>query len=183
MKLFKVITLVLIQALVFSKMIDLKSKDISWIGDKVIGNGHSGVVKIKKGSLNIKDGVLGNATIVADMNTIRTTDIEGEWALKLDAHLKNDDFFSVNKFPESKLAVRDSVKLVEGANKVRATLFIKDKKDEIILLVKKKGSNLDVNFEFDRTKFGVKYNSTNFFKGLGDKAIKDKVRMSFKLKI
>jgi polyisoprenoid-binding protein YceI len=183
MKSLKIMALVLLQALAFGKSVDLKSQDISWVGDKVIGDGHSGIVKIKKGSLDISKGLLKKTTITVDMNTIKTTDMTGEWALKLDGHLKNDDFFAVNKFPESKLVISKDVKLKEGTNKIKAKLFIKDKSGDITLIVNKKKSNLVVNFEFDRTKYGVKYSSPNFFKGLGDKAIKDIVKMSFKTKL
>ena len=36
---------------------------------------------------------------------------------------------------------------------------------------------------FDRTKFGLKYGSGSFFKGLGDKAINDQVDVEFKIAI
>lgn len=183
MKSLKVLGLVLLQVLAFGKTVDLTSKNINWLGDKVIGDGHSGIVKIKKGSLDVSNGVLKKTTITVDMNTIKTTDMSGEWALKLDGHLKNDDFFSVNKFPESKLVVSKDTKLVEGVNKVKAKLFIKDKSGDVTLVINKKKSDLKVNFEFNRTKFNVKYNSPNFFQGLGDKAIKDVVKMSFETKL
>jgi polyisoprenoid-binding protein YceI len=183
MKSLKITFIALIQAVVFAGTVDLKSKDIKWVGDKVIGDGHSGIVKIKSGKLDFEKKTLKKTTIIVDMHTIKTTDITGEWALKLDGHLKNDDFFSVNKFPESKLVLAKDVVLKEGLNKVKVKLQIKDKSHDVTLDVQKNKKSLSVSFKFDRTKFGVKYNSTNFFQGLGDKAIKDTVKMSFQTKL
>ena len=117
------------------------------------------------------------------MNTIKTTDMSGEWATKLDNHLKNEDFFNVTKFAESKLVLANDVKLKEGLNKVKAKLFIKEKSGDITLDIQKNKKDLSVSFTFDRTKFDVKYNSPNFFQNLGDKALKDIVKMSFKTKL
>lgn len=180
---FKVLLLALTQVFVFAKTIDLASKEIKWTGDKVIGDGHYGIVKIKSGKLNIDNGELKKTTVVVDMKTINTTDMTGEWAQKLNGHLMNEDFFAVNKFPESKLVLAKDVKLNDGDNKVKAKLTIKNVTQDVTLNIKKEKNALHVKFEFDRTKFGVKYNSTNFFQGLGDKAIKDIVKMSFQTKL
>ena len=72
--------------------------NLTWKGQKAIGDSHAGNIKIKSGNIIIdKEGtVVGN--IIIDMTTINNTDQEGEWKSKLEGHLKSDDFFSVDTY-------------------------------------------------------------------------------------
>ena len=73
--------------------VDSEKSIVKWKGSK-ISESHEGVVSIQKGVLVIDHGVLRGGQFAIDMNTITTTDIEYERGKKrLDAHLRNDDFF------------------------------------------------------------------------------------------
>ena len=80
--------------------VNAKSSTIKWTGSKSYES-HEGIVNIKKGILNINHGTLVGGQISIDMNSIHTTDMETRLNKKLDNHLKDEDFFNVEKIPRS----------------------------------------------------------------------------------
>ena len=74
--------------------VDTAASKVVWTGTKVTGK-HTGTVNIKSGSLTVDNGALTAGNVVLDMNSISSTDLEGEYKEKLDGHLKADDFFGV----------------------------------------------------------------------------------------
>ena len=78
--------------------IDLDNTKISWVGRKVTGE-HTGTVNLSKGWVIVENDTLKSGLLVFDMNSIINTDIESpEWKLKLENHLKNEDFFRCGFF-------------------------------------------------------------------------------------
>lgn len=163
--------------------IEPKESTVKWLGEKVAGK-HFGKVKVKAGAFQLEGNDLVGGRVLIDMTSITVDDIENkEWNGKLVAHLKNDDFFSVDKHKEAILLVKNAMMAKGGGYDVNGELTIKgvtkpimfkvklDKKDKV---VKAKGS-----FTFDRTLYGIKYNSGKFFSELGDKMIKDQVKVDF----
>ena len=63
--------------------------------------------------------------------------------------------------------------------KLDGSLTIKGKTEPVSLKYTQKGKSYTGTLKFDRTKFGIKYGSGNFFKGLGDKMIYDEVTVEF----
>ena len=45
------------------------------------------------------------------------------------------------------------------------------------------GYKIDIKFDFDRSKYDVRYKSASFFSNLGDRIISDNVSLNVKLKI
>ena len=88
-----------------SKKVDASKSTINWVGKKVTGQ-HSGTVNIQSGNLIFKGKKLTGGTFVVDMTSLTATDIKGEYAAKLDGHLKADDFFGTDKYPTSKLVFK-----------------------------------------------------------------------------
>ncbi|MGB3463751.1 MAG: YceI family protein, partial [Cyclobacteriaceae bacterium] len=82
--------------------VDPTASSVKWVGKKVTGS-HNGDIRVKNGELIFKDNQLTGGTIVIDMTTINTLDLEGDSKGKLEGHLKSDDFFGVNKFPTAKI--------------------------------------------------------------------------------
>ena len=72
--------------------INTEKSVVTWKGYKVTGE-HTGTIAIKNGELNFDDGQLTGGSFEIDMTSIKCTDLEGEWAGKLEGHLKSPDFF------------------------------------------------------------------------------------------
>ncbi|MCA5004609.1 YceI family protein [Sphingobacterium bovistauri] len=89
-----------------SYTVDTTQSQLVWTGTKVTG-AHTGTVTIKSGSLNVDNGTISGGNFVLDMNTINSTDLEGEYKDKLDGHLKADDFFAVANFPEASFEITE----------------------------------------------------------------------------
>jgi len=170
--------------------VDATSSKLKWVGKKVTGE-HFGYLSFKSGEVtyNGTSVVAGNA--VVDMNTMTCTDIENkEYADKLVGHLKNGDFFDVEKFQTSEFKL-SSVTSIKGAKtgenncNVKGTLTIKGVSNaiEFPARVEVNGSTLVLRADvtFDRTKFGIKYGSASVIEGIGDKAIHDEVLFSLAL--
>ncbi|MCT4642182.1 MAG: YceI family protein [Bacteriovoracaceae bacterium] len=155
--------------------VDLKKSSLKWTGTKVTGK-HFGKIFFKSADLKMKDGKISKGNFVVDVTSLTVDDISGEWATKLANHLKNDDFFEVNKYPTATLKITSTTDKV-----LKGTLTIKKISNPIEISYTKKGNTLTGKMEFDRTKFNIKYKSSSFFKSLGDKAIHDKVTVDFNI--
>lgn len=156
---------------------DLAKSEVKWEGSKKIGDKHVGDVKFKSIDLKMeKENVLKDSTFVVDMTSINVADLQGEWKQKLEGHLKNEDFFNVAKYPTAKFVVVS----VDG-NKITGNLTLKDKTNPITFEVKKDKKFMSGKLEIDRTKWGVVYNSNNYFKDLGDKIINDLIVLNISI--
>ena len=67
--------------------INLEESTITWKGYKVTGS-HEGTIKFKSGTLTFENGALVDGTFLMDMNSIKFTDLSGDYAGKLEGHLK-----------------------------------------------------------------------------------------------
>lgn len=153
--------------------IDLGSSGIKWIGKK-IGGEHYGSIQLKDGTLEIKDNKIVSGNFTVDMASITNKDIENEnFNKKLVDHLKSDDFFGVERYPESTFIITKSTEFSDGKANVTGKLTIKGKTEEIKFDVIKKGNEYTATINVDRSKFDVRYGSKSFFDDLGDKAIDD----------
>ena len=168
-----IVALSILPIIAFGGEVDLKKSVFKWTGTKVTGS-HYGKVLLKSASIDEKDGHINSGTFVMDMNTISCDDLQGEWMDKLIGHLKNDDFFGVNKYPTSTLNIK------HGMNgKLTGNLTIKGVSQPVTVSYKQSGKNFNGTLKFDRTKYGIKYGSGSFFEGLGDKMIHDEVTVEF----
>jgi len=84
--------------------IDSLNSKIEWKGYKVVkseNTSHIGVIKFESGDVTVKDGKLESGKFVADMNSLESVDLkdDADSKGKLEGHLKNADFFEVEKFP------------------------------------------------------------------------------------
>ena len=142
-----------------NKKIDAAKSKIEWLGKKMTGQ-HNGTINFKGGTLIFKGKKVTGGSFVVDMNSLNTTDLEGDSRNNLNGHLKADDFFGTEKYPTSKLVFKKVTDKGNGVFAVTADLTIKE-------------TTAPVNFEVDRTKYGIKYGSGSFFADLGNKAIND----------
>jgi polyisoprenoid-binding protein YceI len=165
--------------------VNAEKSSIDWKGEKVTGE-HTGTIKIKSGSLMVKEGKLQGGEFIIDMASIENTDLDGEYKGKLEGHLKSDDFFGVDKFPEASLkvtGVKETSKA--GVYTVMADLTIKGITNPITFtatLLDDKGTVVaNANVVVDRSKFDVRYGSGSFFDNLGDKTIYDEFTLTVNL--
>ena len=78
---------------------NISESNIRWYGEEITGKTHFGNLSFKEAQIEIQDGVVNGGKFVVDMNTLSVEDLSGGGKLKLEGHLKSDDFFSVKKNP------------------------------------------------------------------------------------
>ncbi len=163
-----------------TKKVDASKSKVLWLAKKV-GGQHNGDVKLKEGALvfNGKKLVGGNFTV--DMTSINTTDLQGEYKGKLDGHLKNDDFFAVEKFPTSTLVFKSIGAKSANTYTVTADLTIKGITAPVTFDIVANKGVANATLMIDRTKYDIKYASKNFG-ALADKAIDDEFELKVSLK-
>ncbi len=155
---------------------------IEWQGEG-IGHGHKGNLSINEGTFNVENDAVLEGTIEIDMTSLTVTDIpaEEEDNAKLVGHLTTEDFFNVAAFPTAVLTITDG----SDMNNIKANLTIKDVTEEITFALSSAEENgiitLTSSLKVDRTKFGVTYNSGNFFEDLGDYLVEDEFTLNVTL--
>lgn len=164
--------------------IDVKASTITWTGYKVTGK-HTGVVKIKSGSLTTAGDVITGGSFVIDMNSITCTDLDGEYGTKLVGHLKSDDFFGTDAHPTANLKITRAIAQGDGSYKILADLTIKGKTlpTKFFAKVAKEGTKriATADIKVDRSEYDIRYGSGSFFDNLGDKTIYDEFDLNVRL--
>lgn len=168
--------------------LDTASSSIKWKGEYLGGLSEEGTVKLSSGSLSIEGGVISSGEFVIDMNSIESIPHKD----KLVAHLKNDDFFSVDKYPTSKFVIKSFAPSSEDGGRVgryvvSGNLTVRGIEKPISFMatvLPDSSGNLTAtgSFAINRADWEVKYNSSSFFTNLGDKIIRDAVEITLDLK-
>ena len=160
--------------------VDGKASTVKWVGSKITGSSHEGTVMVSEGGLQIQEGKIVNGKFTIDMTSINVTDLDGGMKGKLEGHLKNEDFFDVEKHKNAFLAITG----MDGEN-AKGSLTIKGITQEISFPVKMGMANNQLTatakIQVDRTKFDVRYGSDSFFDNLGDKAINNIIEFEVNL--
>jgi polyisoprenoid-binding protein YceI len=107
------------------------------------------------------------------MKNFSVDDLSGTWATKFIGHVKSADFFSVDKYPTSKLSIK-SVK----NGKVLASLTVNGVTETVNFKVKKSGDAFVGKLVFDRTVFNINYGKDE---SLGDKFIHKDIELDFSI--
>jgi polyisoprenoid-binding protein YceI len=157
--------------------VDTKASSINWGAKKVTGT-HAGTVPLESGTLVVDNDKLKGGSFVADIKSLVVTDVtDKEMNGKLTNHLKSDDFFSVEKHPQAKLVISSVTPKSAGVYDVTGKLTIKgitqDVKFPATVKADAKKVTANAKVAIDRTKYDIKFRSTNFFENLGDKAIEN----------
>jgi polyisoprenoid-binding protein YceI len=161
------------------------SSTVNWTGKKVLGL-HTGSINIAKGFVEIEDGLIKNGEIQIDMDSITITDIEDKNTHdEFLGHLRNDDFFAVDKFKIAKFVISGSEKTENNKQKIDGMLTIKDISHPVSFI-----ASVEIFTDFfhslgemviDRTMYNIRYGSGKFLQNLGDKLIFDDFVLQFKL--
>lgn len=150
------------------------ASEIHFVGSKVTGS-HDGGFKNFSGSFTVADGALVGTgqKIVIDMNSIWSDND------KLTGHLKNEDFFDVEKFPESTFELTGIKPASEGAYEVSGNLTLIGNTKNITFpasaSVAGGRAKIHAKFDINRKDFGVVY------AGMTDDLIRDEVVIELKL--
>ena len=167
---------------------------IDWVGGKVSGDQHTGTITLKEGQVFVTNNAVTGGKFTIDMNSIVVTDItDAEMKAGLEGHLKGataenaDHFFNVSKFPTAAFEIT-KVSEENGKQMVEGNLTIKEATHAIKFPATVTVTDADVTiasdeFEIDRTKFAVNYNSGSVVKDLaGDKVINDNIKLKISVK-
>lgn len=172
-------------------VVDKETSTVNWKGGEIYKgeeeDGHFGTIKFETADVTVKDGALESGKFVVDMNSLKSLDIkEEEKAAKLEGHLKNEDFFEVEKFPTATYEITKVSPAEEGADfntvldgnltikgvtkpaQFKANVTVSDDAVEIATAPQ------DIN----RQEFGVVYKS-----GMKDVIIKDEMNLQVKVKV
>lgn len=162
------------------KEMKVKESIITWKGKKILGS-HYGSINLKEGSLIKTGDQITGGQFVIGMASIVVEDLKGDSKAQLEGHLKSDDFFSVEKFPTSKLVIKSGNKTKDGYY-INGDITIKGTTEPISFLLKMDGNTATAALKIDRTKFNVRYGSGSFFANLGDNTIYDDFELDITLK-
>lgn len=147
---------------------------LNWEGGSILKS-HYGTIDV-----NVTDiAVAEDQSVTGDISLLMDSLIS-EVGASLDGHLKNEDFFDVAKYPTATFVIdsyTDGILLgnltIKGVTKAfSAPALVTASEGELVL---------SSDFSFDRTEFGVTYNSGKFFDDLGDKVISDDIDISLTL--
>ena len=152
---------------------DTKASVLKWTGHAEVGTySPSGTLLLREGRFQFAGTQFRGARFIIDMASMAQENSD------LLHHLKSADFFDVEHFPTATIAIdRLANKTAFGSLTIRGktTPFetpvqISEEADRFIVTGK---------VSLDRTKYGIVYNSTSFFSGLGNKAIRNDFDVEF----
>jgi polyisoprenoid-binding protein YceI len=148
---------------------------IDWVGRKVTG-AHNGTIAIKKGALLFTNDQLSGGRFVIDTRSITILDVTDPITnAQFAGHLASDDFFSSEQYPEATFEITHVEPRGNGFYRVEGNLTIKGITHSIRFdaQVNRSGDRVTASgiITVDRTKFGIKFRSGNFFQNLGDTLI------------
>ncbi len=164
-------------------VVDVQGSVLKWKGFKPTGS-HDGTLSVSNGSMEVKGGKIAGGNFTIDMKSIKVLDIpaDDKYNAKLVGHLKDKDFFDVDKHKTASFKITSFDKgVVEGV------LTIKGISKPIKFNASATNDNGVLHFSskkitFDRTDYGIKYKSKKFFESLKDKFINDEIEVSFDVK-
>ena len=134
--------------------IDIERSIIIWKGTEMWQSGkHEGTVNLSAGYLLFKGSRIVGGKVVADMNSIVITDIPKHESVpreRLRNHLKSEDFFYVEKYPDAVFEINKTEVLNNDSLSVQGDLSIRDV-TETISIAASKNSEIDSTFAFEAT--------------------------------
>ena len=152
-----------------------EQSNIDWTGRRITG-AHNGTIAIKEGMIVLNDGKLTCGTFVADTTSIKILDVTDPVTNKQFAgHLASEDFFASEQYPEALFVI---ISVEPGGNNryhINGDLTIRGITNAVVFdaTLSTSGDILTASGKItvDRTRYGMKFRSGNFFKDLGDTLI------------
>jgi polyisoprenoid-binding protein YceI len=165
---------------------------INWKGTKR-GGSHNGIIEVLNGTIDTDGSSIMGGAFTIDMKSIVCEDLTKEkYNKKLIGHLKSEDFFDVEKFPQAAFKITKVVKKMSAMDGFTANhmisgdLTLKGITKEISFPAK---ITMDANIVYaktgniilDRTNWNVNYQSKKVFANLMDNYINDDMIVSLNL--
>ena len=139
----------------------------------------SGTLQASEGHFTLEKGRIVTASLVIDMQRL-----ESEIA-QLEKHLRSKDFFFVSKYPKATFHLQKAAIAKGGHIELLGELTLRDITHSETIRIKMEQINdqyvLSGSITLDRTRYGIYYNSPNFFTNLKQEAIADEIEMAFSL--
>jgi polyisoprenoid-binding protein YceI len=169
--------------------LDLSQSTVGWTG-RNRNSSHTGALRFKSGRLVVTDiGFTGSLTV--DMASMENHNLAGDPLQPvLLAHLKSDDFFLVDHFPEAIFTISEA-RLREESCPTAANC---DVVGELLLRGVTRSISfpatvttsagavwLEAHFDLDRTAWGIIYGSSRFFEHLGMHQVFEAISIALRL--
>ncbi len=166
---------------------DVSKSKVLWEGFKPTGS-HNGTIALKDAKATYTKDVLKGIQVEIDMTSLVILDMPADdpYYKKLADHLLSPDFFDVPQFPIATFSATSVESTKEGHVQVTGDITIKGitKSISFPASVKQEANTIQFKaeaFKIDRTDFGIKYKSKNFFDNLKDKFINDEFEIALDL--
>ncbi|WP_395737180.1 YceI family protein [Prosthecobacter sp.] len=171
--------------------IDTETSLVRWTGRNLF-NHHHGTLKLSGGQIEIQNGVLQSATFTLDMNSIACEDLaDTAFNAMLIRHLRDDDFFAVDRFPTAEFVCTHADPLpscTPGTPNytLHGDITLRGVTRPLsfpAVIAAADASHLtgQAQFELDRTQFGSHYGSGRLFAFLGKHVVNDHIHLHIKL--
>jgi rhodanese-related sulfurtransferase len=165
---------------------------VFWTGRNLF-NHHTGAIRVSGGAIELRDGTPVHGSVQLDMNSLTCTDLSDPTLnAMLIAHLRDDDFFAVARFPHAEfvLAAADAIPgarpgipnfQLNGALTMRGVT--RPLSFPAVIARKSDGAYYTAQalIAIDRTEWGVPYGSSRFFARLGEHVVNDPIHLHLKV--
>jgi len=171
--------------------VDAEASFIYWTGRNLF-NFHTGSLKLKDGSVEIRDGKLVAGEFRVDLDSLACTDLtDSAMNRMLIDHLRSDDFFSAAEHPLATFTVTAASR-IDGVSdglpnhRIEGNLDLRGKtvplSFDALVARKEDGTYVaQAMIDLDRTQWGSIYGSGRFFSRLGQHVVNDIVHLHLKV--
>ncbi len=154
---------------------------INWTGSKprILGYEDTGTIGVKSGTLGVNNGAITSGSFFIDMESIAVTKVSNKKATNemLENHLKSEDFFAVEKYPNAEFVIKNVTNgVVTGDLTIKATTktisfpatIVAESQTRLVA---------DATVTLNRSLWDIRYGSGTFFDDLGDSLIADEMKL------
>jgi polyisoprenoid-binding protein YceI len=165
-------------------LVDTVTSVIEWTGATPGNYKHIGIMRLSNGQFTVSNNQLTSGKFTININSISNTDQTGKDKMNLESHLKNQDFFEVEKFPFGKFEMT-AVQTDSAGQTIVGNLTLKEQTNSIeipvVLKIDEKFILAETpTFTIDRTRWGIVYNS-GIIGTIKDDLINDAISLKIKI--
>jgi polyisoprenoid-binding protein YceI len=171
--------------------VDQMASVVEWMGRNLF-NRHLGTAELGPGYVVIRNGRLAGGHLTIDLTSLSCSDIpDPGLCAHLIKHLKSDDFFSVDRYPQAEFEIteatyRSGVRPDEPNYQIKGAFTLRGVTKPIefaaVVAGKADGSfTAQALLDLDRTLWGAIYGSAKFFGNLGQHIVNDEFHLQLKV--